>query len=229
MWFLCKIKRKYGSLGNIKLEDPLTKARYINFTEYTYKISISSFLLNLLPLQRIICTKAAFLFIHRNIKNRRSWRDQNFQNTVFIVRKKVSKTWLASQRDDKNFVSDGRRIRFSEISRGGMRRDRRRFPRRNNERVDLSAREKRRTGTKLFATIVLWPCLAKETDPWNRPCRNEETWCVHTMVRETNELFCLQTFYIILTVQFNSYSLILNLSLVFYMREVKNSGLNFSR
>lgn len=38
MWFLCKIKRKYGSLGNIKLEDPLTKARYINFTEYTYKI-----------------------------------------------------------------------------------------------------------------------------------------------------------------------------------------------
>lgn len=89
MWFLCKIKRKYGSLGNIKLEDPLTKARYINFTEYTYKISISSFLLNLLPLQRIICTKAAFLFIHRNIKNRRSWRDQNFQDTVFIVRKKV--------------------------------------------------------------------------------------------------------------------------------------------
>lgn len=74
---------------------------------------------------------------------------------MFIVRKKVSKTWLASQRDDKNFVSDGRRIRFSEISRGGMRLDRRRFPRRNNERVDLSAREKRRTGTKLFATIVL--------------------------------------------------------------------------
>lgn len=48
------------------------KARYINFTEYTYKISISSFLLNFLSLQRIICTKAAFLFIHRNIKNRRS-------------------------------------------------------------------------------------------------------------------------------------------------------------
>lgn len=60
-WFLCKIKRKYGSLGNIKLEDLLdlltkiAKARcgdiedvypwnilekiVGNFTEYTYKIS----------------------------------------------------------------------------------------------------------------------------------------------------------------------------------------------